>query len=54
MLISEWLQTAASELKLKGVESYNLDSRLILKHITGLDDTAIIAGNYKLSEAELS
>ena len=54
MLISEWLQTAASELKLKGVESHNLDSRLILKHITGLDDTAIIAGNYRLSEAELT
>ena len=54
MLISEWLQTATSELKLKGVKSYNLDSRLILKHITGLDDTAIIAGNYKLSDAEIA
>lgn len=54
MLISEWLQTAASELKLKEVESYNLDSRVILKHITGLDDTAIIAGNYRLSKAELT
>lgn len=54
MLISEWLKTAARELKLKGVKSYNLDSRLILKHITGLDDTAIIAGNYRLSEAELT
>lgn len=54
MLISEWLQTAASELKLKGVKPYNLDSRLILKHITGLDDTAIIAGNHKLGTAELT
>ncbi len=54
MLISEWLQTAASELKLKGVEPYNLDSRLILKHITGFNDTAIIAGNYKLSDAEIA
>ena len=54
MLISEWLQTATSELKLKGVKSYNLDSRLILKRITGLDDTAIIAGNHKLSDAEIA
>lgn len=53
MLISHWIDYARQQLKACGIESYNLDAKLLLKHLMGLSDMAILSDDIKINNKNL-